>query len=163
MASAEHLNEVLQEFHRDHSELMFAGGDPLSEGISRALDMVPSEGVEWAIVQRHPVLLIRSAATLFQIRLDPREGSVTLTSRPLDGERLAVGLDWGDVTEAAGDSLTRESRWSFRYEGVVGEEEWQRISGRVTTTPSGEILDRREHFARNLAAQAGWTPAGLGA
>jgi hypothetical protein len=81
VTSAEHLNEVLQEFHSDHSELMFAGGDPLSEG----------------------------------------------------------------------------------YEGVVGEEEWQRISGRVTTTPSGEILDRRERFARNLAAQAGWTPVGIGA
>ena len=161
MTHAEHLNEVLQEFHSDHAELMFVGGDPLSEGVARALDMLPGEGVEWAIVQRHPVLIARTTATLFQIVLHPSEGSVTLTSRPLSGERLVVGLDWGDAVEADG-ATTRETRWSFRYEGVVGEEEWQRINGRVTVTAAGETLDRRERFARNLATQAGWVPGGVG-
>lgn len=158
MTNVELLNEVLQEFHADHAELMFVGGDPLSEGISRALAMLPASGMEWAIVQRHPVLLLRSAVTLFQVRLDPGEGSVTLSSRPLSGERLTVSLDWGDGAGGESGGSVRETRWTFRYEGVVGEEEWQRINGRVTSGAEGDTLDRRERFARSLARQAGWAP-----
>jgi hypothetical protein len=155
MSDTDRPSEVLREFRVEHPDVIDAGGQRLAQGIERALEMVPADG-EWAIVQRHPVVIVRSAATLFQIRVDPREHSVTLASRPLSGERLAVELDW-DGQGGAGEGV-RHMRWSFRYEGVVGEEEWQRITGTVICSAQGETPDRRERFARNLARQAGWLP-----
>jgi hypothetical protein len=159
MVAQEHLQEILQEFHADHQQVMDAGGQALADGIARALEMVPDEGTEWAIVQRHPVLLVRTSSVLFQLRIDPSERSIALSSRPLRGERLTVTLEWAQPA-ADGGVETIETRWAFRYEGVVGEEEWQRISGRVGLQAGQETLDRRERFARNLASQAGWSPPG---
>lgn len=162
MTDTVRLEDVLDGFRSDHEETMRAGGEALTQGVAKALAMVPSENVAWAIVQRHPVLLLRSGATLFQVRLDAEENTATLTSRPLHAEQLAVGLDWGRSNEQDG-AVVHEMRWMFRYVGVVGEEEWQRIVGRVTVSSSGEVLDRRERFARDLATQAGWTPPAGGA
>jgi hypothetical protein len=87
----------------------------------------------------------------------------TITSRPLDGEKIAVGLRWGEQSADEGGVAWRETSWTFRYVGQGDDDAdaWQNITGRVFTRYDGERLDRRELFARELAAQAGWALPGI--
>jgi hypothetical protein len=75
-------------------------------------------------------------------------GELTLSSRPLDADRLVVSLRW------SGDT----SSWRFAYLGETREREgWQDITGSVALNGGREQLDDREQFARALAARAGWS------
>jgi hypothetical protein len=83
--------------------------------------------------------------TVFTVTVDG--GEVTLTSRPLQADRLVVTLRWADST----------SSWTFSYLGDPRERErWQAISGSVAINGGREQLDDREQFARAVAARAGW-------
>jgi hypothetical protein len=151
-------NEILQELQRVHGTRMAQGGPDLDYEFERNLKMLPKEGIEWAVAQPMPTVFARSGITLFQIVLDAEKRAVTLTSRPIDGGDLSVGLAWGESEQGQGISI-RETNWTFRYVGQKEEmQPWQRISGRVTYTNDGEYADRRERFARGLAGQAGWEP-----
>ncbi len=64
----------------------------------------------------------------------------------------------GDHTDGNGVAI-QETKWTFRYVGQKEEmREWQRITGRITYTNHGEVVDRSELFARGLAEQVGWQP-----
>jgi len=158
--NAETIREVVQELHREHAMLI---GDGIYEDLSRTLTLLPRDGV-WAVAKPKPVIMARSNDTLFQISLSPDKDRVaTITSRPLGGEKIAVGLEWGEPSADEAGVAWRETKWTFRFVGQGDDDtdEWQHITGRVFTTHDGERLDRREHFARELAAQAGWSPLGI--
>lgn len=118
--------------------------------IERALRRLPEAGICAVSDDASSLFMLGPTNALFTVFVDGEE--VTLTSRPLDADRLAVSLRW------AGD----RSRWSFRY---VGEpeagERWQDITGSVAVDAGtgSEQLDDREQFARALAGRAGWASA----
>lgn len=90
--------------------------------------------------------------TLFT--LSAKDGRVSLTSRPLNGDRLMVSLEWSEAKLG-----TRATRWTFVYDDQRGPTEpWQIVSGSVSidADTGHENIDEHEHFARMLATRAGW-------
>jgi hypothetical protein len=163
------FKEVPKELHREHGELMAAADDRLYAALTRALGMLPKSGVAWAIAKPKPVVFVCSKDTLFQIVLDLGESKVSITSRPLNGEKMLVGLEWverepesfpnAEERERADSTQAWwEANWTFRYVDQGGDDlgEWQQVTGGIVVTREGERLDRRERFARAVAVAAGW-------
>jgi hypothetical protein len=119
---------------------------PWSE-IERALRRLPDSGTCAVSDDGTALFMLTPTDTVFTVSVDG--GSVALRSRPLDADRLIVGLRW------VGD----RSAWTFRYTGQPGaDERWQDISGSMGLDgDSGrERPDDREQFARAVARRAGW-------
>jgi hypothetical protein len=117
--------------------------------LERALRQLPESGVCAVSDDATALFMLSPTDTLFTASV--QDGRVTLTSRPLDADRLAVG--W--------ESAEERSRWTFRYVGEPeSHEPWQAISGSVVVDDrtGREQPDDREQFARALASRAGWTP-----
>jgi hypothetical protein len=158
MAYSDLFSAVLEEIHEAHGQQMAAAGDEPYNELDRALEMLPKDGVVWAVAKPILAVFARSADTLFQIVLNGETKRATVTSRPVDGGELAVGLALGARSEGNGISI-QETNWTFRYVRQAEEmQEWQRITGKITYTNHGEYADRCELFARGLAQQAGWEP-----
>ncbi|HKO26479.1 MAG TPA: hypothetical protein VJU80_03410 [Solirubrobacteraceae bacterium] len=117
--------------------------------VERALRRLPEAGICAVSDDASSLFMLGPTNALFTVFVDGEE--VTLTSRPLDADRLTVSLRW------SGEG----SRWSFRYVGEPeASERWQDISGSVAIDGTGsEQLDDREQFARALAGRAGWASA----
>jgi hypothetical protein len=115
--------------------------------VERALRRLPDSGICAVSDDGSSLFMLTTTDTVFTISVDG--GKVTLRSRPLDAERLAVSLGW------AGD----RSEWTFRYTGgQESDERWQDISGSVgiDAETGSERPDDREQFARAVAGRAGW-------
>src|SRR5271167_3428771 len=88
------IDEVVQELYREHDKFVAVAEDRLSADLTRALEMLPKDGFDWVIAKSRPVVIARSKDTLFQIVLHPDESRATITSRPLNCEKMLVGLEW---------------------------------------------------------------------
>jgi hypothetical protein len=137
--------------------------------IRRTIDLLP-EPLSWAVSQNGDAIFARTKDTMFTIQVgdDNRpssqagsaawRASVRMSSRPIEPDKLRVGLTVGEriADEAGGGS--RATTWSFRYQDRSERPEpWQHMVGRIRTSRQGhESLDSREEFARGLAKLAGW-------
>jgi hypothetical protein len=122
------------------------------EDVERALRQLPESGVCAVSDDATALFMLSPTDTLFIV--SAQCGTVTLTSRPLDADRLVVRLEWDEDG----------SRWSFRYVGEPAPREpWQAISGSVVVDGSTgrEHPDDREQFARVVASRAGWKPVAI--
>jgi hypothetical protein len=152
------IREVTQELHQEHADFMGAGGDELHANLARALRLLPEDGVTWAVAHLEPTIFALANETLFLIALAD-ESTARITSRPVNGKKVLVSLDWGEPLGKEAEAISREATWTFRYASQCDDElePWQRIRGTATRTrDGGERLDRRERLARELARRAGW-------
>jgi len=173
--SDEVIDEVVQDLHHEHGKLMAAAEDRLYSDLTRAVELLPKDGFDWAIANSKPLLLARSRDTIFEIALHPDENRATIASRPLNCEKLVVALEWvelepeslpkpgsplpaADRQQANSMETWRETRWTFHYvdQGADDVREWQQVRGKIRVAGESERPDRRERFARTLAALAGW-------
>jgi hypothetical protein len=174
--SDEVIDEVVQDLHHEHGKLMAAAEDRLYSDLTRAVELLPKDGFDWAIASNKPLVFARSKDTIFQIALHPDENRATIASRPLNCEQLMVALEWVELEpeslpkpesslpnaaerEQANSMETWwETSWTFHYvdQGADDVGEWQQVRGKIRITGEGERPDRRERFARTLAALAGW-------
>jgi hypothetical protein len=124
--------------------------------MGRALKLIPT-GSTWMVAEAEIAVCAHRDGLLFVASVAPGEARVTISSRRLEPPRMGAALEWGqahpneDVTR-----VVRATRWSFRHPGIE-HETWQRVNGSIALDHEGnETLDRRELFARELAALAGW-------
>jgi len=75
----------------------FAGELPndLVDELDRTLEILPDG--DWSVAENKPpvVFLLADAGPLFTVTLNPETGKIALSSQPLDGEKIIVGLEWG--------------------------------------------------------------------
>jgi hypothetical protein len=114
--------------------------------IERALRRLPDSGICAVSDDATSFFMLGPTDTLFTVSVV--SGELTLSSRPLEADRLIVGLRWSGNT----------SRWTFGYLGEPQEHErWQEVTGSVAINGGREQLDDREQFARAVAGRAGWS------
>jgi hypothetical protein len=124
---------------------------PWSE-IESALRLLPKSDACAVSQDAATLLLLGPTDVVFTISAEG--GKARVVSRPLNGERLRVSLEWSEPAPG-----TRTTRWDFSYEGEPGQREpWQTVSGSVSVDrgTGREDVDERELFARMLASRAGW-------
>jgi hypothetical protein len=158
------IAQISQALCRQHPTI--ASGCDLAD-FERTLAMLPDQG-EFKIAELTPaVFALAPGDALFTITVSPPEqhgGScvVTLTSRTIDGHKLAARMEWGELVHTRDGESWRRTNWIFRYAGHADDEldEWQRVSGLVRVRPQPEEVDYNERYARALLARVGTRIAG---
>jgi hypothetical protein len=92
------------------------------------------------------------------------DGQVRATSRIVDGDKLAVAVEWDEpVEDIAAVAIT--SHWTFRYDRDTDPNTiWTTIDGTIRRASSGAVdLNQPERFARDLASLSGWASLGSSA
>jgi hypothetical protein len=120
--------------------------------IETALRLLPKPDA--CAVSQDPTTLLLLGPTDVIFALTAEGGKVRVVSRPLNGERLRVSLEWSEPAPGS-----RATRWGFSYDGEpASREPWQTMSGSVSVDrgTGREDVDERELFARMLASRAGW-------
>jgi hypothetical protein len=154
----ETIATIVRTLQEEHPHVV--GGWALDD-LERTLRLVPGDGGVWRIADSAAaVYVLVPNETLITITLtfENRQERVRMTSRPLEGAKIIVGLDWGERPRPGSEPTTwRETRWTFRYahQDETQLDEWQTITGRVRTVPEPEQIDRNEAFARSLLTSVG--------
>lgn len=158
------ISQIGQALCRQHPTI--AAACDLAD-FERTLAMLPDQG-EFKIAELTPaVFALVPGDALFTITIAAPEKhggvcAVTLTTRTLDGHKLAARMEWGELINTRGGEAWRRTHWIFRYAGQADDalDEWQRVSGLVRIRPLPEELDHNERYARALLARVGTRIAG---
>ena len=150
------VNEISNELRRVHAVRL---GDSDTYEFELMLTLIPHDSPDWKVADATPaVYVIVPDDTLFTISRT-RDGRMHLTGRPLGGDRIVVGMEWGASGQSGSSQFWRETQWTFRYESQDEAEldEWQRVTGRIYYGAGGvpAELDRNEKFARSVLNRVG--------
>jgi hypothetical protein len=138
------------------------GGRNLPAGaLDRALRLLPVARA-WCCSDDGGALFVLGPGEIVFTAAVGEDGTVSVRSRPLQGEQLLVRLEWDEPEGTETGELKWETRWAFLYKDErEAHELWQHIRGSVARDHRrGEHLDQSEQFARAIATKAGWRIAG---
>lgn len=103
------VTAITAELLNEHPDALDVDGDDHYWELQRTLGLLPDVG-EWAVAKRAPMVFAISPEKMFTVR---EGGSISVESRPLDGDELIVGMA-SRVVSAPETPRVREATWTFR-------------------------------------------------